>query len=151
MLNVAVINGGRGAAGLISKLLEKPYINLTSIVNAYDDGKSTGEIRRFFEMLGPSDIRKVQQLMLPLDDPNYLTYKKLFDHRFSKKIKRDQVFKELKNYLSNDNSTLVGEKINSEYVNKYLKEFLNIFLNTLSSIEKLREKKFNFKRCQLYE
>ena len=49
MLNVAVINGGRGASGLISAFLERPYINLTSIVNAYDDGKSTGEIRKFFD------------------------------------------------------------------------------------------------------
>ena len=61
MLNITVINGGRGASRLIPKLLDKPYINLTSIVNAYDDGKSTGEIRKFFGMLGPSDIRKVQQ------------------------------------------------------------------------------------------
>ena len=44
-------------------------------------------------MLGPSDIRKVQELMLPLDDPNYLTYKKLFDHRFSKVLKEIKFLK----------------------------------------------------------
>ena len=71
MLNVVVINGGRGAAGLISALLSKQGLHVTSVVNAYDDGKSTGEIRRFFGMLGPSDIRKVQELMLPHDDPDY--------------------------------------------------------------------------------
>ncbi len=149
MLNVAVINGGRGASGLISKLLERPYINLTSIVNAYDDGKSTGEIRRFFEMLGPSDIRKVQQLMLPLEDPHYFNYQKLFNHRFSEDIKRDDVFNEFKNYLYSKSSTLVGVKIESKYIDIYLKKFLDIFLNTLSTIEKLRGTKFNFSDCSV--
>ena len=60
MINVVVINGGRGASVLIPELLKVPGVNLSSIVNAYDDGKSTGEIRKFFDMLGPSDIRKVQ-------------------------------------------------------------------------------------------
>ena len=65
MLNVVVLNGGRGAATLIPTLLSRQGLHVTSIVNAYDDGKSTGEIRRRFGMLGPSDIRKVQELMLP--------------------------------------------------------------------------------------
>ena len=65
MINVVCFNGGRGAAAIIPSLLEVPNIKLTSIVNAYDDGKSTGAIRKFFGMLGPSDIRKVQELMLP--------------------------------------------------------------------------------------
>ena len=52
--------GGRGGTSIIPSLVSNPDIKLTSIVNAYDDGKSTGEIRDFFNMLGPSDIRKVQ-------------------------------------------------------------------------------------------
>ena len=71
MLNIVVFNGGRGAATIIPALIEQQGINLTSVVNAYDDGKSTGEIRNFFGMLGPSDIRKVQQLMLPENDPHH--------------------------------------------------------------------------------
>ena len=149
MLNIAVINGGRGASGLIPKLLDKPYINLTSIVNAYDDGKSTGEIRKFFGMLGPSDIRKVQQLMLPSNDINFSSYQRLFNHRFPEGIKRNIVFKEISNYLNNKNSTIVGEKINSEFVNSHLKQFLKIFLKTLDSIEKLKGIEFNFSDCSI--
>ena len=78
MLNFVVINGGRGAGTLIPSLLNHPGSHVTSIVNAYDDGKSTGEIRKFFDMLGPSDIRKVQELMLPTDDPDYLSYMGIF-------------------------------------------------------------------------
>ena len=41
-------------------ILKIKKYNIYSIVNAYDDGKSTGTIRNFFKILGPSDIRKVQ-------------------------------------------------------------------------------------------
>ena len=149
MLNIAVINGGRGASGLITNLLNKPYVNLTSIVNAYDDGKSTGEIRRVFGMLGPSDIRKVQQLMLPKDDPNNITYQRLFNHRFPKGVKRDFVLEEINQYLNNENSLLVGETIESKYVDTYLKKFLNNFIGCLNSIEKLKKTKFNFSDCSI--
>ena len=71
MINIVIFNGGRGAGTIIPALQSIGNVNITSIVNAYDDGKSTGEIRKFFNMLGPSDIRKVQQLMLPKDDPDY--------------------------------------------------------------------------------
>ncbi len=149
MLNVAVINGGRGASGLISAFLERPYINLTSIVNAYDDGKSTGEIRKFFAMVGPSDLRKVQQLMLPVDDINYQTYQNLFNHRFPKDIDRESVFQEIYNFIENKDSTLVGIKIESFYVESHIKKFLNNFVNCLNSIEKLKNIKFNFSDCSI--
>ena len=149
MLNIAVINGGRGASKLIPKLLDKNYINLTSIVNAYDDGKSTGEIRKFFGMLGPSDIRKVQQLMLPCDDRNSSSFHRLFNHRFPEGITRTIVFNEINNYLNNKNSTLVGEKIESEFINNHLKKYLKVFLKTLNSIEKLKGIEFNFSDCSI--
>ena len=82
MLNILVINGGRGAASLIPSLLKKEGLLVTSIVNAYDDGKSTGEIRKFFQMLGPSDIRKVQKLMLPRSSKDYSKNLELFQYRF---------------------------------------------------------------------
>lgn len=81
MLNVVVLNGGRGAATLIPALLDRPGLRVTSVVNAYDDGKSTGEIRHVFNMLGPSDLRKVQGLMLS-DDADAGTAGALFAYRF---------------------------------------------------------------------
>ena len=88
MINVVVLNGGRGASSLIPELLNIDGLNVTSIVNAYDDGKSTGEIRRFFDMLGPSDLRKVQELMLPVDS-DYSENLKLFNYRFPEKVDRE--------------------------------------------------------------
>ena len=42
MLNVVILNGGRGASTIIPSLLERQRLHVTSVVNAYDDGKSTG-------------------------------------------------------------------------------------------------------------
>src|SRR5262249_44281094 len=43
----------------IRELIRWPQVNLSLLVNAYDDGLSTGELREFIpSMLGPSDFRK---------------------------------------------------------------------------------------------
>ena len=86
-MNILIFNGGRGATSIIKNLKKINKIKITSVVNAYDDGKSTGQIRDFFNMLGPSDIRKVQELMLP-DNLHEGPIKELFSFRFSKNITR---------------------------------------------------------------
>ena len=63
-MKILLINGGRGAKQIIPELTKHKKFKVTSLVNAYDDGQSTGEIRKFFNILGPSDIRKVNQLFL---------------------------------------------------------------------------------------
>lgn len=59
MLNVVVFTGGRGSEVLSKRLLARADVALTLVVNGYDDGASTGEVRRFLgDSLGPSDFRK---------------------------------------------------------------------------------------------
>ena len=91
MINIVCFNGGRGASSLITSILGNPAIKLTSVVNAYDDGKSTGAIRRYFDMLGPSDLRKVQQLMLPAEDVDFTSNFWLFDFRFPENINNQRI------------------------------------------------------------
>jgi 2-phospho-L-lactate transferase/gluconeogenesis factor (CofD/UPF0052 family) len=56
---IVLFCGGRGSATIIRALLRQPDVELTLIVNAYDDGLSTGALRSFIPgMLGPSDFRK---------------------------------------------------------------------------------------------
>jgi 2-phospho-L-lactate transferase/gluconeogenesis factor (CofD/UPF0052 family) len=56
---VVLFCGGRGSATIIRALLRHTDIDLTLLVNAYDDGLSTGALRNFLPgMLGPSDFRK---------------------------------------------------------------------------------------------
>jgi 2-phospho-L-lactate transferase/gluconeogenesis factor (CofD/UPF0052 family) len=58
-LGVVLFSGGRGADALVRPLIRNPAIQLTVVINGYDDGASTGEVRRFLgDSLGPSDFRK---------------------------------------------------------------------------------------------
>src|SRR6266545_3792983 len=58
-LSVVVFSGGRGSSVLSQELITHSGIVLTLAINGYDDGMSTGEVRRFLgDALGPSDFRK---------------------------------------------------------------------------------------------
>lgn len=58
-VKVSMFSGGRGTGAITDALLRYPDIELTLLVNTYDDGLSTGLLRRFIPgMLGPSDVRK---------------------------------------------------------------------------------------------
>ena len=58
-VHVVLFSGGRGSRRLAEQLAVDPRVRLTLAINGYDDGKSTGEVRRFFgDCLGPSDFRK---------------------------------------------------------------------------------------------
>lgn len=145
MLNIVVINGGRGAATLIPALLERQGLHVTSVVNAYDDGKSTGEIRSFFGMLGPSDIRKVQQLMLPKDDPHLA----LFTYRFPLSCQRKAVLDDLRRFSSGISDELAGISLSRPSVLASLRLFCHRFLETLRLIEQVQGRLFNFADCSL--
>jgi 2-phospho-L-lactate transferase/gluconeogenesis factor (CofD/UPF0052 family) len=149
MLNVVVLNGGRGAGTLIPALLDRQGLNVTSVVNAYDDGKSTGEMRRFFGMLGPSDIRKVQELMLPLDDDDYTVHLHLFRYRFPEDCIRTNVMAELALFADGSQNTLVGVQLPNLGVCNGLRRFVAAFMDGLRLIEKVRGEAFNFADCSL--
>jgi 2-phospho-L-lactate transferase/gluconeogenesis factor (CofD/UPF0052 family) len=149
MLNVVILNGGRGASAIIPVLLDRQGMHVTSIVNAYDDGKSTGEIRRFFSMLGPSDIRKVQELMLPAEDPDYQANLRVFQYRFPVGIAREDVLAHLRLFSSGASSELVGSRFESTKVISALREFVNEFLTALHSIEQVNGEQFSFEDCSI--
>src|ERR1044071_6334031 len=59
VVRVVLFSGGRGSGVLSKQLLKDPHVQLTLAINGYDDGASTGEVRRFLgDSLGPSDFRK---------------------------------------------------------------------------------------------
>ncbi|MBN8491262.1 MAG: YvcK family protein [Burkholderiales bacterium] len=149
MLNVVVLNGGRGAAALIPALLSVQGINLTSVVNAYDDGKSTGEIRRFFRMLGPSDIRKVQELMLPENDPDHASSVHLFGFRFPLDADRPSVLAALEEFAAGTSPGLVCTTFRSSKINAALRRFVREFLDGLAVSEKVMGEQLDFSDCSI--
>ncbi|MER6508932.1 2-phospho-L-lactate transferase CofD family protein [Nonomuraea sp. NPDC001636] len=71
-VSVALFGGGRGGAGIARALLRIPGTSLSLLVNGYDNGLSTGALRRWLPgMLGPSDFRKNLLLHLDPGDPRH--------------------------------------------------------------------------------
>jgi 2-phospho-L-lactate transferase/gluconeogenesis factor (CofD/UPF0052 family) len=67
---VAMFSGGRGGAAIARELLRVPGTALSLVINGYDNGLSTGALRRYLPgMLGPSDFRKNLSLHLDAADP----------------------------------------------------------------------------------
>lgn len=149
MLNIVILNGGRGAASIIPALLARQGLSVTSVVNAYDDGKSTGAIRRFFAMLGPSDIRKVQELMLPQDDPDYAANLNVFRFRFQEGIENADAIAQLQSFASGSSEELTGSRFTSNKVRSSLRAFVYEFLTSLHAIETVRSEKFDFSDCSI--
>jgi 2-phospho-L-lactate transferase/gluconeogenesis factor (CofD/UPF0052 family) len=147
MLNVVVLNGGRGAATLLPALLAGKGLHVTSVVNAYDDGKSTGEVRRFFGMLGPSDIRKVQELMLPQDDLDYAANLQLFRHRFPLDAGHDETIAKLSTFANGESAEFADARFESGPVAKALRAMVGEFLVGLRPIERVRGAPFSFSDC----
>ncbi|MBO4272197.1 2-phospho-L-lactate transferase CofD family protein, partial [Microbispora triticiradicis] len=83
-MNVAVtmFNGGRGAASIARGMLVTPGVDLSLVVNGYDNGHSTGALRRYLPgMLGPSDFRKNLLLHLDPADPPQAALATVLEHR----------------------------------------------------------------------
>lgn len=82
-LKVVVFGGGRGATSILEALVTHPQVTVTALLNAYDDGLSTGRLRAYIPgMLGPSDIRKNIGTLMPASEACDQAMKRLLDFRF---------------------------------------------------------------------
>jgi 2-phospho-L-lactate transferase/gluconeogenesis factor (CofD/UPF0052 family) len=81
-LAVTMFTGGRGGASIARHLLRTGEVALTLVINGYDNGLSTGAVRRFVPgMLGPSDFRKNLALHLDRADPEQAALIAVLQHR----------------------------------------------------------------------
>lgn len=123
-MNITIVTGGTGSTEIqngLHKYIDN--INLNLIINGYDDGKSTGEIRHFFpKTLGISDFRKNQLLEYKLLYGNNELYKFL-NHRFTSKYPKEYINK----YISNVSFT-------SEEVELFINENIYYFFTLEESI-----------------
>jgi 2-phospho-L-lactate transferase/gluconeogenesis factor (CofD/UPF0052 family) len=91
-INVALFCGGRGSASIVRELLRWPNIHLTLLVNAYDDGLSTGALRHLIPgMLGPSDFRKNLSYLLDLYSAQQYALQRLIEYRLPLDISSDHI------------------------------------------------------------
>lgn len=86
-INVVLFSGGSGTKSITEALRKHPQISLKILINAYDDGHSTGRLRRFIPgMLGPSDVRKNLNRLMPLREKCQRSLKALSDFRLAVNI-----------------------------------------------------------------
>ena len=131
-LNIILISGGSGGLQLGNGIYNyskkfKQNFSITYLVNAYDDGKSTGAIRNFYKnkILGPSDIRKIHE--------------NIYKNNYSNKFILD-FFKIRVNINFNFHKILkqIAEKVNIFESNELeIKNFLNIFNNLPIELKEL--------------
>ena len=89
---VSIFCGGRGGSRLIRELLRHPGLELNALINAYDDGLSTGELRDFIPgMLGPSDFRKNLANFLRWYSSHQYALTKLLEFRLSETKSAEQI------------------------------------------------------------
>lgn len=83
-VRIVLFCGGRGSATIIRALLRHSEVELTLLVNAYDDGLSTGALRNFIPgMLGPSDFRKNLSTLFGNYSQAQYALKNVLEHRLS--------------------------------------------------------------------
>lgn len=149
MLKVTVFSGGRGSNSLVKELIKDDTIKLSLIVNAYDDGKSTGQIRTFFNMLGPSDIRKNQENLMTDNFKNYKIWSSIFKYRFSNSVKHDQCISMLNEFVKGKRTKIGDVEMQEDELIDLIRKLLSQFLISLAIYEKVLEKEFDFSDCSL--
>src|SRR6185436_4153317 len=88
-INVILFSGGSGTQSISEALMRHPQISLRILINAYDDGHSTGRLRRFIPgMLGPSDVRKNINRLMPVTERCHQALKRISDYRLPVGIPR---------------------------------------------------------------
>ena len=122
MYNVVIFSGGTGSTALqegFSAIYGNDNYNLDIIINAYDNGKSTGACRKVFDnkILGPSDLRKnhlhqfriVNTSALSDPDSRESAIYSLFTLRISGKSKEDYYSRAC--FELNDRKDILGDEL----------------------------------------
>lgn len=133
---VTLFCGGSGSESIIKYFSNQKNIELTLIVNAYDDGKSTGQLRKIIpDLLGPSDFRKNFSYLINVFLEEHNNLKKILEHRIKKKIPINKFYKD----LSSNNYNFIPKEIYS--LDKNIKNY--IINHLLAVCEYLQHKKIN--------
>jgi len=143
--------GGRGSATIIRALLRQTDIDLTLLVNAYDDGLSTGALRNFIPgMLGPSDFRKNLSYLLGNYSNAQYALRNLMEYRLPAAADTREIEKLARFARSND-AALLDEPLKGWFaqlpvpLSTRLRAFLGRFFDHAASADTT----FDYRDCSL--
>ncbi|MBV9080813.1 MAG: YvcK family protein [Elusimicrobia bacterium] len=151
LLNVVMFSGGRGTTSIASALLEHSQVQLTLLVNTYDDGLSTGALRRFIPgMLGPSDVRKNVSLLMEDADLAQQALRKLIEFRFPKPSTRAGALAALE-ALATMRRPNPNRELNDAVAEISLRqaEFIGLWLKAYLDYARQQKSEFDYSDCSL--
>lgn len=136
MKNIVAFCGGRGSESFIKAWNLSQNNNLSLVINAYDDGLSTGRIRDYIpQFLGPSDFRKnIVHYLYSCSDEFKLEIAKILEKRIESKA-------ELIKILDN-----LEKKVTTPYVGRVYASFIKS-INEFLAYEKENVSDFDYSDC----
>ena len=151
-LVVSMFSGGRGTASITRELLRHANVQLNLLINAYDDGLSTGELRAFIPgMLGPSDFRKNLSYLLDLYSVDQFALERFIEHRLPRNFGADQA-RELRAIASNPEGpaqSLHFLKDTLAAIDPPLRTALTDYLRVFFDFAATQPTSFNFDDCSV--
>lgn len=152
MIKIVNFCGGRGSNSIVRELLKYQHVRLTNVINAYDDGKSTGAVRKFFRMLGPSDIRKNQIVMMNGIGKEDELLRAFLQFRFPPEILHEQAVRTIHALVSGmpDEYDLLSllERIDQRR-RRRIRRYLSSFLENVILYERVLGEDFPYGDCSI--
>lgn len=138
-MNLVLFTGGSGNANLIRYLKTLSYVNLSLLINGYDDGLSTGTIRNAnYGMLGPSDYRKNFTYILDDYSESNKKVKQIFDYRISTEESK-QILQSRESFIDSIASSSVLEESSRNFIRTYLRMGLDKLLDHTQNLNLLND------------
>tara|TARA_Y100000590_G_scaffold425561_1_gene533673 strand:- start:66 stop:2021 length:1956 start_codon:yes stop_codon:yes gene_type:complete len=136
---ISLFSGGTGNDRFVNLIKNIPGVEIDIIVNGYDDGKSTGEIRKLIPgMLGPSDFRKNLSHLINLNATNGKIFQNILNFRFPNETN----YNDFISFLKLEKSNKIVKKLNLYNLTfeKFLtlKKYLLLFLKYYYKKKKLK-------------
>jgi 2-phospho-L-lactate transferase/gluconeogenesis factor (CofD/UPF0052 family) len=150
-IRVALFCGGRGSGTIIRALLRRSEVDLTLLVNAYDDGLSTGALRSFIPgMLGPSDFRKNYSTLISTYSNAQYALRSIVEHRLPS-TDPDLYAARLESFCAKDDLTALPEQIRIwvDELDRTTRERIRKRLGLFFEFVKQSGAPFNFDDCSL--
>lgn len=136
MKKVVVFAGGRGTDSLVQGLINNKDIELTMLINGYDDGLSTGLVRRIIgDMLGPSDLRKnISRFASLSSNSSSKSLAKILEHRFPLNCPSEDGFEVCDDFI---NITFKSRSASSKELNVHRENLTFLQTSWLSKVIRL--------------
>lgn len=100
-------------------------------------------------MLGPSDIRKVQEAMLPFDLPDYKAILKLYDFRYPVGSVHDEIIKRLKEFVNSKTDKLEGIGFEDKAIEHSIRVCISTLIDGIKLVEPAEGKQLSFSDCSI--